>query len=327
MSVRRLALLGCGAGWLACAGPAPAPAPEPPPAAAAAAPAAEAAVSPERQRFELWKQAAVPGDPRAEFAREAEAEAERRRREALAVVAPPLPHHVEREMADDALQERAYLLARLAALGAWLGSGCFPEEPDWSSQHDWIRHRELTRDDFRETEPEHVEPVVDLGRDAIVEAYVTIALSCVIRVRLEQTAPERFEAGLDDVRYFALLSRDESWWNPDAPTSPEWILRHEQLHFDLAELIARELGLETERLKHTLRGEGHDAAEALVDFQRRWAERMERAQRDFDEIEDRYDRETEHGNDVARQTEWFARVKRGLGAVRAGLEATPVLSR
>ena len=170
-----------------------------------------------------------------------------------------------------------------------------------------------------------MKPVVELGGESVTEAYVAISLSCVIRVKLGQVAPDRYEAALDEVRYFALLSRDESWWNPDAATSPEWILRHEQLHFDVAELLARELELETERLRHSLRGAGPDPGQAIVDFQKRWADRMERAQKDFEDIETRYDRETLHGNDVARQTEWFARVKRGLGAVRAGLDPAPVL--
>jgi hypothetical protein len=69
---------------LACAGAAP----ESPPAAAAAP---ETAPSPERQRFERWKQAEPAADPRPDFERQAEAEAERRRREALeagALLAP-----------------------------------------------------------------------------------------------------------------------------------------------------------------------------------------------------------------------------------------------
>lgn len=75
----RAALAACaGSALLACAGPAP----EAPPAPAAAS-APEATPSPERQRFERWKQAEPAADPRPDFERQAEAEAERRRREAL----------------------------------------------------------------------------------------------------------------------------------------------------------------------------------------------------------------------------------------------------
>ena len=60
-----------------CAGPAP----EAAPPAAASEPAATP--SPERQRFERWKQAEPAADPRPDFEHQAEAEAERRRREAI----------------------------------------------------------------------------------------------------------------------------------------------------------------------------------------------------------------------------------------------------
>lgn len=277
-----------------------------------------------RARFERFKTEAEPADPRLAFAREAEAEAERRRQRALGSVARVAPHEVELEMETDAALEHAALLDRLATLGAWVGSGCFPAEPDLETQDDVIRHRRLTRADFRATEPEAVELAVDMG-EGQVGAYVAIAISCVIDVDLEETGPGRFQAALREVRYFALLSRDRSWWNPDSGTDPGWILRHEQLHFDLAELVAGELEGETAGLRDLLRGSGADPDQALADFKRRWARWMEKAQARFDEIETRYDRETLHGTDPERQTEWFARVKRGLGAVRAGAAPSALL--
>jgi hypothetical protein len=315
----RLALLaGLASVGLACAN---APATPPADESAAArdgpeAPTAATAPSPMRERFERFKAGAEPADPRGAFAREAEAEAERRRQRALGSVARAAPHQVELEMETDAARERAALLDRLATLGAWVGSGCFPAEPDLAAQDDVIRHRRLARADFRATEPEAVELAVDPG-EGQVGAYVAITISCVIGVDLEETSPGRYEIALRDVRYFALMSRDRSWWNPDAATDPDWILRHEQLHFDLAELVAGELETETEGLRDLLRGSGADPEQALEDFKRRWARWMEKAQARFDEIETRYDRETLHGTDLERQTEWFARVKRGLGAVRA----------
>jgi hypothetical protein len=90
---RTLAWLFVG-GVLACAGTDPAP----PPAADAAA---EAAPSPERQRFERWKQAEPAADPRPDFERQAEAEAERRRREALEAGAQLTPEAAAPEAAGD----------------------------------------------------------------------------------------------------------------------------------------------------------------------------------------------------------------------------------
>jgi len=312
--------------WLAglalgCAG---APPPEP------AAPAAEAATpeappSPERARFEAFK-AEGTADPREAFARRAATEAERRRQRALDATPRVAPHAVEREMELDAQHEETAVIERVAGLGVWGASLCFREEPDWSAQSDFIRHRQLTRDDFREEEPREVEAAVEVSGTA-VGAYVGIAIVCVIDVRHERLAADRHVVSLRSVRYFPILSRYGSWWNPASDAVREWVLRHEQLHFDVAELVADELETETEALRHELRGAGATPEAALVDFQQRWGRRMEKVQSDFRAIERQYDRETLHGTDFARQTEWFARVKRGLGAVRAGLAEGPTLLR
>jgi hypothetical protein len=285
----------------ACAGPAAEPAaPAAAPAAAAAAP-----LSPERARLERWKQQQDAGDPREGFARAAEAEAERRRSEAIARGPSPGANPLEAEMRAQQLEE----------LSAWTG-GCFAHEPDFSVQDDWIRHRRLTRDDFRETEPVEVESEVWMP-GATTEAYVRIALACVVSTRVEEKEGGLFTAELVDVRFFSMLSRDGSWWNPEALTNPEWILRHEQLHFDVAELFAEEQNADVAHVREATREERDDPEAAAYALRAHLARYLAEQQAAFEAVEKRYDRETRHGNDVERQTEWFARVKRGLAAVRS----------
>ena len=291
MSRRRLALASA-ALLVACAAPAP-----------EAPPAEPASVSPERQRFERWKQTEAPADPRDAFARQAAAEAERRRSEALARGTAPGTAAVEAEMQSD----------QLAQLGA--SSGCFEQAPDLAAQDDWIAHRALARGDFLATDPEAVEPVVQIPSGE-PGAYVVVRLACVVEPKLEEPEPGRFQVEIARVEYLALLSRQRSWWNPEAPIPAEWILRHEQLHFDIAELFAQDLAAQAAALGAELRGSGADPNAALTDFRRRFAEHIRAAQGRFEEIERRYDRETKHGNDFGAQTEWFARVKRGLAALR-----------
>ena len=271
------------------------------PLAVADAPAAP--LSPERQRLERWKQDSTAGDPRGGFARAAEAEAERRRSEALARGVAPQASPLEAEIRAQQLEE----------LTSWEG-GCFAEEPDFSAQDDWTRHRTLTRDDFRETEPSEIEAEVDGTLTG--EAYVALRLACVVRPRLLESPSGGYSAELESVRFFALLSRDESWWNPRARTNPEWILRHEQVHFDIAELFAAEQNANVERVREETRALRPDPDAAAYALRRSLADYLAAQQRAFEEVERRYDRETQHGSDVERQTEWFARVKRGLGAVR-----------
>lgn len=291
-------------GWaLACALAAcAAPTAEAPKSAEATAEAAPP-LSPERQRLERWKQDAAVGDPRDGFARAAEAEAERRRSEALARGAPPQAGALEAEMRGQQLEE----------LTSWEG-GCFAEEPDFAAQDDWTRHRTLARDDFRQTEPSALN--AEISGPVTGEAYVALRLACVVRPRLLEDPSGGWVAELESVRFFALLSRESSWWNPQARTNAEWILRHEQLHFDIAELFAVEQNASVERLRDETRALRPDPDAAAYALRRSLADALAEQQRAFEEVERRYDRETRHGQDVERQTEWFARVKRGLGAVQ-----------
>jgi hypothetical protein len=280
----------------ACAGPAPEP---PQPSPADAGPEA-APLSPERRRLENWKAENAAGDPRAAFARAAETEAERRRGEALA-----------RGVAPDALDAelRAMQLDELASGGG----GCLPQEPDWSAEDDWIPHRPLERADFRAPSA----PAAAPEPGAVIGAAHAIRLACVASTRAVES-PEGATVELERVRFFALLSRNRSWWNPEAPGNEEWKLRHVQLHFDLAELFAAEENARVSEIRAETRATRPDFDAAAYAFRARLAERLAAQQRAFEEVDRRYDRETRYGNDAAQQTAWFARVKRGLGAVRTG---------
>ena len=309
--MRRRVAFACALGLAACAGGAR-PAPEAAPAAAPAAPAPP--LSPERERFERFKAEAPAADPRADFAHRAEVEAERRRNEALARGVPGAgaPEGFEGEPVGGELAQP--IAGR---------SGCFEEEPDLEGQDDWIRHRTLERGDFLAQSP-GAQPELSIPGDE-VGAIVSIRFACVAKSRLAEPEPGRYEIAVEQVRYLALMSRRLSWWNP-AVGDDEWVLRHEQLHFDVAELFAHELTAQASDAPEPIRGLGPDPQAAIADFQARWSEHMREQQESFREIELAYDRETRHGNDHAKQTEWFARVKRGLGAVRAGLAAPPLLT-
>jgi hypothetical protein len=287
----------------ACAGAAPEP-PESAPEPSAPQAAAPAPLSPERQRLENWKSENAAGDPRDAFARAAQAEAERRRSEALG-----------RGVTPDALDAelRAMQLEELASGGG----GCLPEEPDWSAEDDWIRHRALGRDDFRAAVNAAAAPEPGVA----VGAALAIRLACVATTRAVES-PEGVTVELDGVRFFALLSRNRSWWNPEAPGNEAWRLRHVQLHFDLAELFAAEENARLGEIRAETRATRPDFDAAAYAFRTRLAERLAAQQRAYEDVDRRYDRETQHGSDAAQQTAWFARVKRGLGAVRAGAAGT-----
>jgi hypothetical protein len=277
--------------WLACAGPAAETTGSEEATAAQAPP-----LSPERQRLERWKQGAA-GDPREGFARAAESEAERRRSEALARGYAPGASALE-------AAERA---RQVEALASFEG-GCFASEPDLTVQDDWIAHRALVRDDFRAEAPPGAKPG---------GAHASIRLTCVATLRASESDGQ-YTVELGAARFFALLSRDLSWWSVDAGAEPERRLRHQQLHFDIAELFAGELNARAAEIREATRERRPDPDAAAFAFRARLAEQLAAQQRGFEEVARRYDRETMDGNDPARQSEWLARAKRGLAAVRDG---------
>jgi hypothetical protein len=191
--------------------------------------------------------------------------------------------------------------------------GCVP-----SARHmekipgDIVRHRQLQREDFRADEMSQL-PTGVLDADIEPGAHVAVSLACVTTIRVVETGPDAFEARLEGLRFVALLNRDKSWWNEEGDhISEEWTLRHEQVHFDLAEVEARRLTREAGEVTSRLIGRGTAPEAAAIALQQLWDAHFEQLKTAFLEMEMRYDRETRHGRNLSKQTEWFARAKRGL---------------
>jgi hypothetical protein len=97
---------------------------------------------------------------------------------------------------------------------------------------------------------------------------------------------------------------DRSWVKPTvlgSSVASRRVLQHEQTHFDLGELHARELRRALTELPDPCDGPA-DARNAVV----------ERIMRLDDETQRRYDFETESGMEMSRQVEWENRVARQL---------------
>jgi len=129
---------------------------------------------------------------------------------------------------------------------------------------DSISYRALSREDFRATGP----PARMAGYADRMAAYTcaNVVPSLPIAIRVEPaghgyvaTAPE-FEA-------HAEMDRGCSWWNDAIVTSqtPAYILQHEQIHFALIEIAARELRRRGRALR--VHGESVEAAHAAFESQ------------------------------------------------------------
>ena len=282
------------------------------------------------ERMERFKRERGAGSdhPFDGFATAAAQEAERRRLEAIGGGQPTERTAAEEaleaevlgddEIADSRSRELEHLQDKLATLGAWGASGCVTQEPDWVTQDDWIRHRKLGRDDFLSTKEQKAKLAVKVPGGASA-AYAAIVFSCELAPAVGQVREGVFAASVGKVRYYAMLSRRESYWSPIADESEEYTLGHEQLHFDIAESFARFLNQHQDQIRAKLTGSGKTAEVATGNLQIAWAKHMIAVQNDFEALQNAYDRETKHGAILKAQTAWQWRVQDGFPAISKGI--------
>jgi hypothetical protein len=278
-----------------------------------------------REQMERFKREKGAGSDQPFEGFEVEAEREMQRQREAAIGGSPDQVRSEEESGQGASDEeyraleREILDERLASMHAWGVSGCFLEEPDWSGQDDFIKHRSLTRNDFLSTTERKIKLAVKVP-GARVGAYVSLSLSCVLKTKLTALDGDRYRIEIAHVRYFSLLSRNESYWSPESDRMEKYVLGHEQLHFDLAEAFARHLTSLESEIRARVIGEGETPEQAIGQLQLSWGEHMGLVQKDFEKIEFEYDRQTRHGTLPERQTEWFWRVQDGFAAISKGMQ-------
>jgi len=255
-------------------------------------------------------------DPDA-LARELEMEMERERaaeRAAMRALMRALQRERERELEREKQRGRG-AERETTRDPAVVASPCLPDEASLLRLGgDVILHRKLSRDDFRARRK------LTSKRDAVVHvpgarvgAHVALMVACVGPLRTQRRPDGRWEAWIENVRYYALLDRERSWWNDRSGANPAWVLRHEQLHFDLAELVARRHNRAVEAAR-PVRAVGDTEYEALAGSARIWRERLDAVYGEFRELERRYDFETRHGTAPRAQTRWFEQTLRELAA-------------
>jgi hypothetical protein len=271
------------------------------------------------QRMERFKREKGAGSdkPFEGFATQAEAEMQRQREAAIAS-----PAELEADAAEVAVESRIRsherLQDKLADLGAWGGSGCVEIEPAWNAQDDFIRHRKLRADDFLFAKDKSVAAVSVPG--APPTGFAAIALSCEIEPLVQQASDGSYIARITRVRYFAVMSRKESWLAEHAESRAAFLIGHQQLHFDMAEEFARWLNTQREAPTGRLLGVGRTPQLALGMLQLRWAEHMLAVHEDFDTLETAFDRDTKHGRETEKQTEWVFKLGDGFEALTKGVK-------
>jgi hypothetical protein len=274
-----------------------------------------------QQRMERFKREKGAGSdkPFDGFATQAAAEMQRQRDAAIANGAGTISDEAQAETAvETRIGARERAQDALAQLGAWGASGCVEIEPAWSAQDDFIRHRKLGVDDFLSSR--------DLSTAAVSVSkapplgFAAIVFSCEIGADVQQTGDGQYLARVARVRYYAVMSRKRSWLAPHEPSHDAFLLGHQQLHFDMAEAFSRWLNAHRDEMSARVQGVGTSPQLAVGMLQLKWAQHMLAVHEDFDAIETSFDRDTKHGRETAKQTEWAFRLGDGFDALTKGMK-------
>ena len=186
---------------------------------------------------------------------------------------------------------------------------------DDSTPRDSIAYRSLFRKDFRGAEPPpefdermaavtcaHIEPIIDREGIVIDEAAM-------------RDGSDGYHITLNNLRFRALLDRNCSWWNPEVSSLEEdYILQHEQVHFALFEVAAREW---TEAPPVELRVKAGSRTEMLAKMRQQFERHLEQQMAELMALNREFDEQTSVGYDPEKQQEWWDRIQARLAETEA----------
>jgi hypothetical protein len=105
---------------------------------------------------------------------------------------------------------------------------------------------------------------------------------------------------------FVRFNGEKSWFNPDIEefSKVNYILKHEQLHFDICELFGRKL---------------HKEVLLLIDLNKLNKHNISRVQskleKEYSDYQKKYDKETNHSINVEKQLMWNSKIKHELASL------------
>ncbi len=173
----------------------------------------------------------------------------------------------------------------------------YPPSPEVApTEIPWEEGHRLTWDDFRGTPPPG-------GDGGAAEIAYEIRYRCVYEA---VPAGNGFRARTVELAVELVMHPDRSWVRPWART-PE-VLRHEQGHFDLAEVYRRLLAAALPGLSAL----GGTPGEAIARLKALIADAFEGMKARLDRAQALYDAATSHGKDTEAQREWEERIARWL---------------
>jgi hypothetical protein len=181
---------------------------------------------------------------------------------------------------------------------------------------DVISYRPLTRSDFKGEQPP---PGFDERMGAAICAYFENNVdsgSYDFAYQGMKNYRHVYTVRLENPRIWALMDRDCSWWNPGVDEDlDDYVLDHEEVHFALFEITARQLTEELERTVFEI--SGSDENELKNDLRGQFETIWNRGRQTLKDRNLEFDEQTSAVFDPERQQEWLAQVRLELRATTA----------
>lgn len=193
-------------------------------------------------------------------------------------------------------------------------------DPELLRTGDLIRYRAIDSSDFLAEEP----PAEAAGLHGRLGAATCVFLATDpdTSIRTVARAPDRdrglVRAEVESLGFIAFMDRECSWWNSAPLALPrEYVLQHEQIHFALFEIAARQLNTRVDELTRQLRTVAASQRDAVEVLERRIDAEMQAAINAVLERSNAFDRDTSRSYRQDRQSWWWETVIRELDRLAA----------
>ena len=127
----------------------------------------------------------------------------------------------------------------------------------------------------------------------------------------------RYRVSVKELRFRALMDRSCSWWNDGvAAFAPDYVLEHEQIHFALYELGARQLNASASDIARKMQNEGSSKEDVQREAEQALREAVLDAVEEILEEDRAFDEDTSLGYKPDRQKVWLGKVTSKLQATK-----------
>lgn len=183
---------------------------------------------------------------------------------------------------------------------------------------DFILYRKLERADFKRKEPpgDVRHGKYELGAQTCAQLRTDPNVSIDLLSTQQPNGEVRHEGKLRSLRFYALMDRECSWWNP-TNDEVDYTLEHEQIHFAISEIAARRLNRDAAKLVREFVVVGDTKEEVVKKIQAEVNELLEDHNEEALERNHDFDSETSLGKNVPRQKKWLEEVTRELRETEA----------